>query len=170
MKPNEYTSHRGHLVKEIWKSYDNCPDNLNRWLFTKFSGKSDFPRVFRRVTCLFGKSIFYYEAHHNKKHSWYNNCNSDVVSGNTKDATFEKMNCKNTMKVAKKVSILMSEYFGCGMVGCDFIVDDKDDVFLCEVNTGTVSIGNVNRLEELDDRISCGKSIYQSCKNVLNVI
>ena len=73
------------------------------------------------------------------------------------------------MKVAKKVSILMSEYFGCGMVGCDFIVDDKDDVFLCEVNTGVVSIVNMNRLEELDDRINCGKSIYKSCKNILNV-
>jgi len=167
IKPNEYTSQRGHLIKEI--SYNDCPHNLNRWLFTKFSGKSDWPRVFRRVSCLFGESIFYYEAHHSGEWSWFNNCNSDVVNGNTKDATFEKMNCKNTMKVAKKVSILMSEYFGCGMVGCDFIVDDKDDVFLCEVNVGVVSIVNMNRLEKLDDRINCGKSIYKSCKNILNV-
>ena len=168
IKPNEYTSHRGHLIKEI--SYDDCPDNLNRWLFTKFSGKSDFPRVFRRVSCLFGESIFYYEAHHNKEHSWFNNCNSDVVNGNSKDATFEKMDCKNTIEVAKKVSILMSQYFGCGMIGCDFIVNDEDDVLLCEVNTGVVAINNINRLEKLDDRIDCGKSIYKSCKNILNVI
>lgn len=169
IKPNEYTSYRGHLVREMWKSHDDCPDNLNRWLFTKFSGKSDFPRVFRRVNCLFGESIFYYEAHHNKKHSWFNNCNSDVVNGNTKDVTFEKMNCKITIEVAKKVSILMSEYFGCGMVGCDFIVNDEADVLLCEVNVGVVAINNLNRLEKLDDRIDCGKSIYKSCKNILNV-
>jgi hypothetical protein len=166
IKPNEYTSHRGHLIKEI--SYDNCPENLDRWLFTKFIGKSDFPRVFRRVTCLFGESIFYYEAHHNDKHSWFNDCNSGVIDGNIKGAIFKKLNNKNTMNMAKKVSVLMSEYFGSGMVGCDFIVDDKDDVFLCEANTGVISIVNINRLEELDDRINCGKSIYKSCRNILN--
>ena len=63
----------------------------------------------------------------------------------------------------------MSEYFGCGMVGCDFIVNDAADVLLCEVNVGVVAINNLNRLEKLDDRIDCGKSIYKSCKNILNV-
>ena len=59
LKPNEYTSYGGHLIKEI--SYDNCPENLDRWIFTKYCGTTISPFIHRRVTCLFGKPIFYFE-------------------------------------------------------------------------------------------------------------
>ena len=167
IKPNEYCSGRGHLIKEI--SYDDCPENLNRWIFTKFIGKSDFPRVHRRVTSLFGDPIFYYEAHYNNKDIWFQHpVISDMVKGKVEDATTKKLNNKNTFDVAKKVSVLMSEHFGSGMVGCDFVVDDNNDIFLCEVNTGVVSIVPAESLEKFDDRINCGESIYKSCRDKLS--
>ena len=78
-----------------------------------------------------------------------------------------KITDDKTLKIACKISNLFSDYFGCGVVGCDFVVDDEDNIFLCEANTGVTAIHSAKKYEKFDDRINCGKSIYNSCKNKL---
>ena len=159
LKPNEYSSYGGHLIKEI--SYDNCPENLDRWIFTKYCGTTISPFIHRRVTCLFGKPIFYFENRNQSREDHF--ITPHVMNPKNK----AKITDDKTLKIACKISNLFSDYFGCGVVGCDFVVDDEDNIFLCEANTGVTAIHSAKKYEKFDDRINCGKSIYNSCKNKL---
>ena len=73
------------------------------------------------------------------------------------------MRDKKTFEFSKKISTLLSNYFGCGVVGCDFVIDDEDNIFLCEANTNVVAIHSAKKLEEIDSQIDCGESIYTAC-------
>tara|TARA_B100000029_G_C17482229_1_gene925957 strand:+ start:70 stop:987 length:918 start_codon:yes stop_codon:yes gene_type:complete len=166
LKPNECYSYKGHLVKEI--TYDNCPDNLDRWIFSKYCATSKPPFVHRRVTCLFGEPIFYFENHNkHREYHFYNPQGSSLIPtvGDDEEPVVQvkKMRDKKTIEFSKKISTLLSNYFGCGVVGCDFVIDDEDNIFLCEANTNVVAIHSAKKLEEIDNQIDCGESIYTAC-------
>jgi len=158
-KPNEYVSYGGTLVRLITPA--SKINNVDRWLYTKYVGKTKPPFIKIRVVVMFGEILFYYEVH-NYREDGHIVLPDWVLSSEKKSIKVKKTSHKKAFEIASKVSKLMSKEFDCGMVGIDMVIDDNNKIWVVEANPTTVALNNIN-VEKLDKRINRKESIAHAC-------
>lgn len=159
-KPDEYGSFRSKLVQ--LKRNGEEINNIDRWLYTEYVGETHPPFKKTRVNALFGVPIIAFNLviHSEEGRIW----------GLGKNDKIERVVEDGPIQVASKVSEVLSDVFGCGMVGVD-MVWRGDEFFVLEANPTTVAISGIfGTRTEYDPALDPGGAVAKACLQKLSVL
>ena len=159
-KPNEYGGFRSRLVHLVRPGEPIA--HLDRWVFTEYVGEKEPPFRKGRVNAMFGVPIVAYEViNRSEAGRIWGLGTEDVLCATTEGGMIE-MCCH--------VSRLMSEEFGCGMVGVD-VVFGRGQMWVLEANTTTIALSGAGGANTAyDPSLNPGAAIAHACLEQLETL
>ena len=156
IKPDEYGAFSCKLVQLV-KRDDWDTIHKSRWLYSQYVGCPSPPYKKYRVTCMFGNVIYAYGVH--------NDDNPIIRCG--KGSTTVKVENQEIIDIGSKASRIMTDTYGCGMVGID-MTQNENGIYVIEANP--TSIGLWQNMEDIGSSYHKPTNIATACLKELKHI
>lgn len=127
IKPDEYCTLRcqGVQIKQRGESINNP----SRWLYTQYIGNPNPPYFKYRITCAFGDVVYAYGLMSQISPIIRLSPKSEIIPGNIPEI----------LEISKKASRILTDIYGCGLVGIDIIKGPRGFTII-EANPGDVGL------------------------------